>query len=320
MPRPAYMAAHSPAGPAPTMITSYPSLAVSLIAPQFPVRPPQLQPRRFGITGKRSLELRAKPNRFDLDIGSLPARQLFERPPAHRRHPMAVPALLMEQRRRCLDQALPDARRGGVAVTNYRTPDGFQGLVGGPILAGVDRVHGEAADAEHVVTAHEQGRTMHRLARRPQPLRQTAHGVPHLPRPRAPDGRADGGLDAVGGTDPVGERDIPSAVGSRAVVRGPRLPRHGSDVDRAAGPPLARAGHEPLKHEVGHERRRHDVVLRLARRSGCGPAQQLSEIIVPLPRYEDAVRGLAQLQACPTGGGTIDDHDAPEVSLPPPPR
>src|SRR6058998_809911 len=42
------------------------------------------------------------------------------------------------------------------------------------------RVHGEGADAEHVVTAHEQGRPMHRLARRPQPLRQTAHGVPHL--------------------------------------------------------------------------------------------------------------------------------------------
>src|SRR2546426_4424715 len=100
MPRPAYIAAHSPAGPAPTMITSYPSLAVSFIGPQFSVRPPQLQPRRFGIAGKRSLELRTKPNRFDLDIGSLPARQLFERAPAHRRHPMAVPVLLMEQRGR----------------------------------------------------------------------------------------------------------------------------------------------------------------------------------------------------------------------------
>src|SRR5947199_143794 len=106
MPRPAYIAAHSPAGPAPTMITSYASLAVSFIGPQFSVRPPQLQPRRLGIAGKRSLELRAKPNRFDLDIGSLPARQLFERAPAHRRHPMAVPALLMEQRGRRLDQAL----------------------------------------------------------------------------------------------------------------------------------------------------------------------------------------------------------------------
>src|SRR6266700_3971767 len=146
MPRPAYMAAHSPAGPAPTMITSYPSLAVSLIGPQFSVRRTQLQPRRFGITGKGALELRAKPNRFDLDIGSLPARQLFERPPAHRRHSMAVPALLMEQRRRCLDQALPDACRGGVAVTNYRTPDGFQGLVGEPIVAGVEQIAGALHD------------------------------------------------------------------------------------------------------------------------------------------------------------------------------
>src|SRR5229473_8256840 len=142
MPRPAYMAAHSPAGPAPTMITSYPSLAVSVIGPQFSVRRTQLQPWRFGITGKRSLELRAKPNRFDLDIRPLPARQFFERPPAHRGHPMAVPALLMEQRGRCLDQALPDARRGRVAVTNYRTPDGFQGLVGEPILPGVKQIPG----------------------------------------------------------------------------------------------------------------------------------------------------------------------------------
>src|SRR6266516_482989 len=125
MPRPAYIAAHSPAGPAPTMITSYPSLAVSFIGPQFSVRPPPLQARRLGSAGKRSLELRAKPNRFDLDIGSLPARQLFERTPAHRRHPMAVPALLMEQRR---GTRLARLDPGGGGVANYRTPDGFQSL------------------------------------------------------------------------------------------------------------------------------------------------------------------------------------------------
>src|SRR5438046_8043546 len=110
MPRPAYIAAHSPAGPAPTMITSYASLAVSFIGPQFSVRPPQLQPRRLGIAGKRSLELRAKPNRFDLDIGSLPARQLFERAPAHRRPPIAVPALPLQPRRRRAAPALPETR------------------------------------------------------------------------------------------------------------------------------------------------------------------------------------------------------------------
>src|SRR2546422_10118189 len=140
MPRPAYIAAHSPTRRSSDLITSYASLAVSFIGPQFSVRPPQLQPRRLGIAGKRSLELRAKPTRSDLDISSLPARKLFERAPAHRRHPMAVPALLMEQRGRRLDQALPDVCRGGVAVTNYRTPDGFQGLVGKPILAGVEQV------------------------------------------------------------------------------------------------------------------------------------------------------------------------------------
>src|SRR5207245_3531529 len=113
------------------------------------VRPPQLRPRSLGIAGKRSLELRAKPNRFDLDIGSLPARQLFERAPAHRRHPMAVAALLMEQRGRRLDQALPDARRGGVAVTNYRTLEGLQGLAGRPIVAGVEQL----ASASHVRSA-----------------------------------------------------------------------------------------------------------------------------------------------------------------------
>src|ERR1041385_5950101 len=154
MPRPAYMAAHSPAGPAPTMITSYPSLAASLSRPHSPARPPQLQPRRLGITGKRSLELRVKPNRFDLDIGSLRARQLFECPPAHRRHPMAVPALPMKQSRRCLDQALPDACRGGVAVTNNRTPDGFQGLVGEPILPGVEQVAGTPEDRLALCRCH----------------------------------------------------------------------------------------------------------------------------------------------------------------------
>src|SRR5437867_12327030 len=134
MPRPAYMAAHSPAGPAPTMITSYPSLPVSLLGPQCSRRPPQLQPWRFGITGKRSLELRAKPNRFDLDIRSLPARQLFERAPAHRRHPMAVPALLMELRGRRLAQALPVACGGGVPAADYRTPDVLPITVVEPLL------------------------------------------------------------------------------------------------------------------------------------------------------------------------------------------
>src|SRR5438093_13627307 len=55
---------------------------------------------------------------------------------------MPVPPLLMEQRGRRLDQSLPNACRGLVAVTNYRTPDGFQGLVGEPVFAGVEEVTG----------------------------------------------------------------------------------------------------------------------------------------------------------------------------------
>src|SRR5881396_2728924 len=123
MPRPAYIAAHSPAGPAPTMITSYGCLTLSLIGPQFSIRNPQLQSRRLGIAGERSL-------------------QLLERGPAHHRHAMPVPPLLMEQRGRRLDQSLPNACRGLVAATNNRTPDGFQGLVGEPVFAGVEEVTG----------------------------------------------------------------------------------------------------------------------------------------------------------------------------------
>src|SRR6266436_5056202 len=167
------------------------------------------------------------------------------------------------------------------------------------------------------MAAYEQCRPMHRLARRPQPLRQPAHGIAHFPRPRAPDGRAHGGLDAMRGADPVGERDIPGPVRSGAVVGRSRRTGHGGDVHGAARPALARPGQQPLEHEVRHERRWHDVVLRLARRRRCGSAQQLAEVVVPLPGHEDAVRGLAQLEPCPTGGVTIDDHNAPEARLAP---
>src|SRR6267142_483805 len=139
MPRPAYIAAHSPAGPAPTMITSYPCLALSLIRPQLSVHNTQRQSWRLGIAGQRARQPLAKLHRFDFDIGPLRARQLLERRLAHHRHAMPVPPLLMEQRGRRLDQSLPNTCRGCVAVTNNRTPDGFQGLVGEPIVAGVEQ-------------------------------------------------------------------------------------------------------------------------------------------------------------------------------------
>src|SRR5439155_17791782 len=140
IPRPAYMAAHSPAGPAPTMITSYSVLVLSAISPQLSVGGTQLQPWRLGHVGERSGEPLAKPNRFDFDVGPLRARQLLERRPAHHRHAMPVPPLLMEQCRRRLDQSLPNACRGFIAVTNYRTPDGFQRLMGEPVFAGVEQI------------------------------------------------------------------------------------------------------------------------------------------------------------------------------------
>src|SRR2546430_2416205 len=107
MPRPAYIAAHSPAGPAPTMITSYPCLVLSVIRPQVSVRNPQLQSRRLGIADERARQLLSEPNRLDFDIGPLRAVQLLERRPAHHRHAMPIRPLLMEQRSRGLDQPLP---------------------------------------------------------------------------------------------------------------------------------------------------------------------------------------------------------------------
>src|SRR5438093_12080959 len=112
MPRPAYIAAHSPAGPAPTMITSYGCLTLSLIGPQFSIRNPQLQSRRLGIAGERSRQLLAKPNRLDPDIGPLRALQLLQRGPAHHPHAMPVPPPLMAPPGPRLDQSLPTGCRG----------------------------------------------------------------------------------------------------------------------------------------------------------------------------------------------------------------
>src|SRR5712691_1124961 len=155
MPRPAYIAAHSPAGPAPTMITSYPCLALSVIRPQLSVRKTQLQSWRLGMAGQRSRQRLAKPNRVDLDIGPLRARQLLERRLAHHRHAVPVPPLLMQQRGRRLDQSLPNGCRGFVAVTNNRTPDGFQSLVGEPVFPGVEQIASADEDRSTIFWCHE---------------------------------------------------------------------------------------------------------------------------------------------------------------------
>src|SRR2546422_1475393 len=92
IPRPAYIAAHSPAGPAPTMITSYPCLVWSFIHPQLSVGDPQLQSWRPGITGEPPPPPPAKPPRFDFPPRALPTRHRSERrppppPPPHPRPP-----------------------------------------------------------------------------------------------------------------------------------------------------------------------------------------------------------------------------------------
>src|SRR3989442_2016466 len=106
MPRPAYIAAHRPAGPAPTMITSYPLEALSVIKSSVPssVRSTQLQSRRLGVAGERLLEPLAKPHRLDLHISPLRARQLLQRRPAYPRDALAVAPPPMHQ---CLTLSAP---------------------------------------------------------------------------------------------------------------------------------------------------------------------------------------------------------------------
>src|SRR2546427_12870336 len=69
MPRPAYRAAHSPAGPAPTMMTSYSRLARSVIGSEF-------QAWGIALSRKGARELRAKVHGIELDFGTLRPGQL----------------------------------------------------------------------------------------------------------------------------------------------------------------------------------------------------------------------------------------------------
>src|SRR2546428_8015096 len=88
MPRPAYIAAHSPAGPAPTMITSYPLVTLWRIRAEF-------QSRGIPLSRQGARELRAKPLDLELDVRSRRARQLLPRSPPARLNavPVAPPPL-----------------------------------------------------------------------------------------------------------------------------------------------------------------------------------------------------------------------------------
>src|SRR5439155_25379732 len=81
-------------------------------------------------------------------------RRLLERGPAHHGDAMPVPPPLVQQRGRRLDQALPNPGRSLVAIANNRTPDGFQGLVCEPILAGVEEVASARQDRSTLVGSH----------------------------------------------------------------------------------------------------------------------------------------------------------------------
>src|SRR5437870_12554856 len=146
MPRPAYMAAVSPAGPAPTMIRSWSGSPRSFLATRsavsrsvllgsFSFIAPEFQSREIALPRQSPCEARAEMHGFELHVRALRAAELVECRPTHHHHAVAVAALPVQQRRRRLDQTLPRRRR---VVANNRTPDGFQGLVGGPIIAGVE--------------------------------------------------------------------------------------------------------------------------------------------------------------------------------------
>src|SRR3990172_6035708 len=145
--RPAYMAAQSPAGPAPTMITSNPLPAFCLIRAK-------LQSRGGSLPRQGPRELRAKVDKLELDVRPLRPAELLQRGRADDAHTVPVAAPQVQQGGRCLDQPLPDAGRVRLTVRNYRTPDGFQSLVGFPIRAGIEQIAGVCQDRLAFVGSH----------------------------------------------------------------------------------------------------------------------------------------------------------------------
>src|SRR2546426_7797822 len=90
IPRPAYMAAQSPAGPPPTMITSY-ALRFSVIRHPFLRTGTKLQSRRVAPTTQRALQPAAQRHRFELDVRVLRAGELLKRAGAPPPDPAAGP-------------------------------------------------------------------------------------------------------------------------------------------------------------------------------------------------------------------------------------
>jgi hypothetical protein len=86
----------------------------------------EFQSRGITLPGQGARELRAKCDRFELDLGKLRAGEFLERrrPDDHRT--VSIPAAAMQQGRGGLNEALPGP---SLVLLNNRTPDCFQRLV-----------------------------------------------------------------------------------------------------------------------------------------------------------------------------------------------
>src|SRR6266850_2581775 len=144
IPRPAYNAAHSPAGPAPTMMTSYSRLPCSAMLPKF---------QSWGIALPRQgpRQLRAEVSRLEFHFGLLGPGESFQCRGTHDHRTVAIATAAMQQRRRCLNQSLKDS---GLVFLNNRTPHGFQRLVREPVLAGVEELTGVLEVATALLRGH----------------------------------------------------------------------------------------------------------------------------------------------------------------------
>src|SRR5258705_1812815 len=99
MPRPAYIAAHRPAGPAPTMMTSY---------SRFPLFVMEFQSRRIALPRQGSRQLRAEMNRLEFDIGPLRTGESLQSRGSNDYCAMAIPTAAMQPSCSRLNQALQD--------------------------------------------------------------------------------------------------------------------------------------------------------------------------------------------------------------------
>src|SRR3990170_1368614 len=147
IPRPAYNAAHRPAGPAPTMMTSYSRFPFSGIRSKF-------QSRGIALSRQGPRQLRAELNGFELYLGPLRPGQPLQRRRTHDDRAVPVAAGAVQQRRRGLDQPLKDP---GFVLLNNRTPHGFQRLMRQPEFPGVKEIAGVLKVAAAGLGLHVRG-------------------------------------------------------------------------------------------------------------------------------------------------------------------